>query len=130
MKKSVAKELDTALIEMFSAMKISSLKVENNLSLDISNFIKDLKKTLDEIHSAKDIAQCWHISKRVAEHVFAVIKEVVFGDPDDLEWESENENIGNESESSSESDSSSDGLESDVDDDNKSFSSETDSSSE
>ena len=78
--KSVARELKSALAELFEEMDLSIIKVEGRLELDCASFIRDICKMLDEIKSGGDIVSFWHVSADLAMKVFSVISEVIFGD--------------------------------------------------
>ena len=84
-RKSLDKDVTDALGDLFKAMNLSSINVEKTLSLSIDSFIKDVKKSIDEIHCPEDIVSRWHVSTCLADNVFAVIKEVVFPEEDDEE---------------------------------------------
>ena len=112
MKKSIDKELEQALSDLLNAMNLSHVKVEKTLSLEKNNFIKDVKRSIDEIKNSDDIVELWHVPKEVAENIYAVIMEVVFpvqNDPysevDDFE---DSQSDGEFTQSDSESDGNSD----------------------
>ena len=101
--KSVQKELDTALCALFGALRLSNVKVENNLTLAADNLSQDIKRAIDEIHSPQDIVDFWHIPMKVAQSIFMVIQEVVFTESDlsaDKEIESGDDDSCTESEHS------------------------------
>ena len=89
-------------------MGLSVVKVENDLEIQTSNFICDVKKVIDEIKDHLDIVRLWHISEDLAENVFSVINEVLFSS-DDFEYlsteEEANETDDEEDNIDSESDS-------------------------
>ena len=66
MRKSVDTELENALLELFSVLDLTIVTVENNLEIEISNFVRDIKRVIDEIKQAKDLARMWHISEDLA----------------------------------------------------------------
>ena len=78
--KSVTAELRFALKELFAAMSVKELKVENNLHLGISNFVDDFIKVIDEVKTDADIIDNWHISPAIASKVFSTLKNVLHGD--------------------------------------------------
>ena len=78
--KSLSSEIKSALEELFAAMSVKLIQVENNLVLSISSFSKDVVKNVDEINSAKDISRMWHVSSDVALKVFSILTEVIYGD--------------------------------------------------
>ena len=78
LKKSVYKELKNALSELFLAMKISELRVEDNLKVDCSSFICDFLRVVDEVKSPLDIVKLWHIEKWVAEKIFSILDDVLY----------------------------------------------------
>ena len=106
--RSVEKELEAALTELFLVLGLSVVKVENDLEIQTSNFIGDIKKVIDEIKDHLDIVRLWHISDDLAENVFSVINEVLFSS-DDTEYmsteEEANETDDEEDNIDSESDS-------------------------
>ena len=77
MSRSVASELRSALNELFAAMSVKELKVESNLCLGISNFVSDFIKVVDEIKTAADIVNKWHISPDIARKMFSTLNEVL-----------------------------------------------------
>ena len=54
--------------------------VEGELEVKTASFIKDLLKMLDEIKTANDIVEMWHIDPQVADKVFDIFQEVIFCD--------------------------------------------------
>ena len=78
--KSVTSELRFALKELFAAMSMKELKVENNLHLGISNFVDDFIKVIDEVKTDADIIDNWHISPAIASKVFSTLNNVLHGD--------------------------------------------------
>ena len=88
--RSVEKELEAALTELFLVLGLSVVKVENDLEIQTSNFIGDIKKVKDEIKDHLDIVRLWHFSDDLAENVFSVINEVLFSS-DDTEYMSTEE---------------------------------------
>ena len=104
--KSTCRELSDTLSDLFEAMSLSSIKVENTLNMNIPSFIKDIKRSIDEIKSPDDIVNLWHISMDLAENVFSVIQEVVFPGHDvilDSEKEYMEDRLSSDTESESES---------------------------
>ena len=80
--KSVYSELRCALLELFAAMAVKELKVESDLVLNLMNFINDFIKVIDEVKTASDIGRIWHVSPDVADRVFSVLHDVLYGDED------------------------------------------------
>ena len=78
--KSVSSEIKSALEELFAAMSVKLIQVENDLVLSISSFSKDVVKNADEINNAEDISRIWHVSSDVALKVFSILTEVIYGD--------------------------------------------------
>ena len=74
----VSKELKRALTELFDEMHLDEIKVEESLTLDPNNFIKDILRKVDDIQGPLDVRRIWHIPTDVAYKVFMVINEVVF----------------------------------------------------
>ena len=72
-----------ALTDLFSALELSNIRVENDLSLDCKSFIKDLLRVVDEVHCSQDIVRFWHIDKSVAVKIFSVLQSVL--EDDDLD---------------------------------------------
>ena len=58
-------------------MDIDFLLVDNCLEISTQNFIEDLLKVLDEIRSANDIVDTWHIPAEVASKIQSVISEIL-----------------------------------------------------
>lgn len=109
MKKSVDRELENALFELFSVLDLSTVLVKDNLEIDISNFVRDIKRVIDEIKQAKDLARMWHISEDLASKIFNVIHEVLFGLDDEISDDDE------ESEDTEETDDTEDSSDLDAD---------------
>ena len=82
-KKSVYDEMKCALTDLFSALELSNIRVENDLSLDCKSFIKDLLRVVDEVQCSQDIVRLWHIDKSVAVKIFSVLQSVL--EDDDLD---------------------------------------------
>ena len=78
--KSVSSEIKSALGELFAAMSVKQIQVENELVLSTSSFTEDVVKNIDEINSAEDIVKIWHVSSDVAMKVFSILTEVIYGD--------------------------------------------------
>ena len=53
--------------------------MEGNLSVTVASFIKDFIKTVDEVKDEKDIVELWHIDPVIAQNLFMLFREVVFG---------------------------------------------------
>ena len=77
LKKSVAAELQESLLELFTVLGVKKVKVEKVLDVDCDSFIKDLLRIMDEIKSAVDITRLWHVDPKLAQRVFAVIRDVL-----------------------------------------------------
>ena len=78
--KAAVTDLTDALEELFDALKMNTILVEDELEVSTAAFIKDFKKNRDEIKAAADIVDMWHVDCEVAEKVFQIFDEVVFGD--------------------------------------------------
>lgn len=89
--KSAARDLIEALEELFAALRISTILVENELQVSTTSFIKDFVKMIDEIKCANDIVNTWHIDTVVAEKVFLLFEEVIFVDQGAISEEFKNE---------------------------------------
>ena len=81
--KSVGAELKESIVELFGAMGMDSVLIENELKVTISSFAKDFLKMADELKTKEDIVELWHIDPIVAEKLFNLFNEVVFGVLDD-----------------------------------------------
>ena len=78
--KSVAADLKEALEELFTALKMDYLLVESELEVKTQNFIKDFIKMCDEVKTEQSIVDMWHIDPLVAEKLFMLFNEVIFGE--------------------------------------------------
>ena len=78
--KSVSSELRFALLELFEAMSVKQVKVENDLALSITSFVADFIKVIDEVKNASDIVHIWHVSSDVASKVFSTLNDVLYGE--------------------------------------------------
>ena len=76
--KSVAATLKEAMEELFTALNMENLLVENELKVFSKDFIKDFIKMSDEIRTEQDIVDMWHIDPAVAHPVFLLFTEVLF----------------------------------------------------
>ena len=70
--KSVAADLKEALEELFTALKMDYLLVESELEVKTQNFIK--------VKTEQIIVDMWHIDPLVAEKLFMLFNEVIFGE--------------------------------------------------
>jgi hypothetical protein len=74
---SVKNELKGGLRELFEAMEVTALPVENSLEVGISSFIGDLIRVIDEIQEPLDVVKRWHVPYDMAEKIVAVLNEVL-----------------------------------------------------
>ena len=77
--KSVAAELKLALKELFHAVTMREVKVEDGLTVSVDSFIADFVKMIDEVKADSDIARMWHVKPDVASWVFSTLNEVLYG---------------------------------------------------
>ena len=77
--KSVGAELKESIVDLFTAMRMDCVLIENDLKVTLSSFAKDFIKMADEIKSKDDIVSLWHIDPLVARKLFDLFNEVVFG---------------------------------------------------
>ena len=80
MRKSVAVDLKEAIEELFDALGFDNIMMEGDQSVSVKSFIKDFIKTVDEVKNEKDIVELWHIDPVIAQNLFMLFKEVVFGE--------------------------------------------------
>ena len=66
-------------MELFGAMGMDSVMIENELKVTVTSFAKDFLKMTDELKSKDDIVGLWHIDPIVAGKLFDLFNEVVFG---------------------------------------------------
>lgn len=78
-KKSVASCLKEALEELFEALNMDTVLVENKLKVTTKEFVTDFIHMCDEIKSAEDIVETWHVDIELAKTLFSLFSEVVFG---------------------------------------------------
>ena len=78
--KSVAVELKQAIEELFAAMGQDMILIEGELGVTASSFAKDFVKLIDEVRDENDIMEIWHIESSLAQELFLLFKEVVYGD--------------------------------------------------
>ena len=76
LRNSVSSELKAALRELFTAMEVSSIKVEEKLDLNVASFIVDFVRVLDEIREPNDIVKLWHVSYETAKKIFSIFNAV------------------------------------------------------
>ena len=67
-------------MELFTALKMDYLLVESELEVKTQNFIKDCIKMCDEVKTEQSIVDIWHIDPLVAEKLFMLFNEVIFGE--------------------------------------------------
>ena len=76
--KSVSSDLKESLTDLFIAMKIDTIMVEDDLAVPVKNFIKDFVKVIDEVRTEQDIVSMWHIDPTVAKKVFMLLNDVIY----------------------------------------------------
>jgi hypothetical protein len=108
--KSVSEELKEALVDLFQAMDITQVRVENDLAVTIGSFCSDFTRMVDEVKSASDIERIWHVHTKIARGVFAILEEVLFGDgePSDPVQNESSEDSGGEEDNFDEAPNSTD----------------------
>ena len=79
MKKSVTSSLTEAFEELFEALNMDTVLVESELKITTKEFVKDFLHMCDEVKSAKDIVETWHVDSVLAKTLFSLFSEVVFG---------------------------------------------------
>ena len=77
--KPVMKQLKDKLHGFFKAIRIDSVIFEGAHSVSVHSFVKDFLTMTDEITSADDIANLWHIESGIACKVYSVYSEVMHG---------------------------------------------------
>ena len=70
-------ELRAGLWELFEALEIGTILVEETLELTVSSFTEDFIKTVDEITEPEDIVKLWHISVDMAQYIFSILNDVM-----------------------------------------------------
>ena len=83
-KKSVASQLKEALKELFEALGVVTLLIENELDINVDDFIRDFIRMCDEIKSDTDIVNLWHVDSLVASDVYKLFIEILHDDGDDF----------------------------------------------
>ena len=58
-------------------MEVSVVKVEDNLELDIVNFIEDIIKVIDKLKEPNDLVKLLHISFKMTENIYSIIEDVI-----------------------------------------------------
>ena len=91
--KPVATEVREAFEELFATMGIDTLLVEAELAINTNSFTRDFIHMSDEIKSGDDIVSMWHIDTDIAQTLYMLFHEIVFGNS-----ESVIDNAGYESE--------------------------------
>ena len=84
-RKSVAVDLKEAIEELFNALGFDNIMMEGDQSVSVKSFIKDFIKTVDEVKDENDIVELWHIDPAIAQNLFMLLKEVVFGELEDCD---------------------------------------------
>ena len=67
-------------MELFDAMAVKEVKVEQNLVLTTKNFINDFVKVIDEVKAAADIVRIWHVDFDLSSKLFSTLTDVLYGD--------------------------------------------------
>ena len=75
--KSVARELELALQELFKTIGMNEVQIEDNLSVSVDSFIADMIKMIDEVRKPVDIEKLWHLKPDLSSWIFSTIDEVV-----------------------------------------------------
>ena len=99
MRKSVAVDLKEAIEELFDALGFDNIMMEGDQSVSVKSFIKDFIKTVDEVKNEKDIVELWRIDPVIAQNLFMLFKEVVFGELEACETVEDTSDDGPEVES-------------------------------
>ena len=86
--KSVAKDLKESLLELFQALSLKEVKIEDHLSVSHESFICDFIRMIDEIKNPSDICQMWRVNAELAGWIFSTVQEVLYSDVYILEEES------------------------------------------
>ena len=103
---SVKNEVKAGLRELFEALELTTVSVENSLEVGISSFIGDIIRVIDEIQEPLDVVKRWHVPYGIAEKIVAVLNEVLNVEMGDYCSDSDSdESIDYSDLSSSESDS-------------------------
>ena len=89
--KSVKAELMESIEELFTALKVDNVMIENELEVTVASFAADFIKMCDEIKSDKDIVELWHIDPEIASKLFDLFNEVVFGILDIVTYDQDSE---------------------------------------
>ena len=79
--KSVKSELRSGLCDLFDALEIGTILVEETLEMTVSSFTEDFIKAVDEITEPGDIVKLWHISLEMAQNIFSVFNDVMNSQP-------------------------------------------------
>ena len=86
--KSVRKLLFEALEELFTAMGIDRLMIDDQYPVSTASFISDFVKLIDEVNSSTDLVKIWHIDHNIASQIYTLFTEVISSasvDTDNLE---------------------------------------------
>ena len=86
--KSVIQHLKYELNEIFAAMRKDYVFMEDH-PVPASSFVQDFLSMSDEISSAEDIVNLWHIETNIAYKVYAVYSEFMSASLDDKHANSE-----------------------------------------
>ena len=71
--------------------KINTVLVEGELEIKTNSLIKGFLKMSDEIKSGVDVVNLWHIDQSIAQKLFMLFDEIVFGNFDTLTDDSDPE---------------------------------------
>ena len=69
-----------AIEELLAAMGLDMILIEGELGVTASSFAKDFIKLIDEVKNENDIMEIWHIESSLAQELFLLFKEVVYGE--------------------------------------------------
>ena len=77
--KSVKKLLVEAMVELFAAIAVDKLMIDDEYPVSSVSFIRDFLKLTDEINSATDLVEIWHIDYAIANQIYSLFTEVICG---------------------------------------------------
>ena len=92
--------------ELFLALQMDTILVEDELVITTRGFIKDFLRMCDEIRTKEDIMEIWHVDATIAHKVILLFNEVInedFGDSLSSDDDDDSESDLDEDDTSSDS---------------------------
>ena len=104
MSKSLVSELKEAMSDLFCALDLKKVMIENSMEVTSVSFTKDFIKNIDEVKTEEDIVRIWHIEPLIAKKIYLLLNDVLNGAAD-INYSSDEESEASEASEASDEDS-------------------------